>query len=117
MAPLLSFILLANLLIFLSFDSVSILAAELTNKSEIDRQALLSFKAGISSDIFKVLRLWSNESLDFCSWRGVKCGKALPPRVVSLELNSLQLSGPLSPSLDFSKKAKSGKQFIFWRNP
>ncbi|CAL5029852.1 unnamed protein product [Urochloa decumbens] len=94
MARLLSFI-----LVFLSFDSVAILAAESMNKSEVDRQALLSFKASIPSDTLSVLRSWSNESLDFCSWRGVTCGKDLPLRVVSLELNSLHLSGPLSPSL------------------
>lgn len=69
------------------------------NKSEIDRQALLSFKAGISLDSLSVLRSWRDESVDFCRWRGVTCGKALPPRVISLDLNSLQLTGNLSSSL------------------
>lgn len=97
MAHLLSFTLVARLL--LSFASVAILAAESVNKSEIDRQALLSFKAAISLDPLGALRSWRDGSVDFCSWSGVVCGKALPPRVVSLNLSSLQLTGNLSPSL------------------
>ncbi|WVZ95238.1 hypothetical protein U9M48_041029 [Paspalum notatum var. saurae] len=70
-----------------------------TNKSEIDRQALLDFKRGITADPVGALGSWHKDSLDFCNWRGVTCGKALPFRVVSLELKSLQLAGQVSPSL------------------
>ncbi|KAJ1267111.1 hypothetical protein BS78_07G031300 [Paspalum vaginatum] len=97
MDHLLIFLFVAHLLIFLS-KPFAILAAESTNKSEIDRRALLEFKKGITSDPNGVLVSWQ-DSVDFCSWRGVTCGKALPFRVVSLELNSLSLAGQLSSSL------------------
>ncbi|WVZ95237.1 hypothetical protein U9M48_041028 [Paspalum notatum var. saurae] len=99
MDHLLIFFLVAHLLIiiFLSKPFV-ILASESTNKSEVDRQALLDFQQGIT-DPLGVLRSWRKDSLDFCSWRGVTCGKALPLRVISLELNSLGLAGQLSSSL------------------
>ncbi|WVZ95239.1 hypothetical protein U9M48_041030 [Paspalum notatum var. saurae] len=99
MDHLLLFFLVAHLLIiiFLSKPFV-ILASESTNKSEVDRQALLDFRQGIT-DPLGVLRSWRKDSLDFCSWRGVTCGKALPLRVISLELNSLGLAGQLSSSL------------------
>ncbi|CAN6237050.1 unnamed protein product [Urochloa humidicola] len=96
MARVLTFLLLAHLLILLSNPN-AILAAESTNVSEIDRQALLDFRQGIT-DPLGVLSSW-NDSLIYCTWRGVTCGNALPLRVVSLQLNSLQLTGPLSSSL------------------
>jgi hypothetical protein len=95
MAHALIFLLVSHLLIFLS-NPIAILAAESTNNSEIDRQALLNFQLGIS-DPLGVLSSWGNGS--YCSWRGITCGKALPLRVVSLDLNSLQLAGQLSSSL------------------
>ncbi|KAJ1254993.1 hypothetical protein BS78_K301600 [Paspalum vaginatum] len=96
MARVLVFLLVAHLLIFLPGHFA--VSAASTNKSEIDRQTLLSFRQGITSDPSGVLSSWGH-SLNFCVWRGVTCGKALPHRVVSLELNSLQLSGLLSSSL------------------
>ncbi|TKW03743.1 hypothetical protein SEVIR_7G062800v4 [Setaria viridis] len=97
MAHVLTFFLVAHQLIFLS-NPAAILAAESANGSEIDRQALLSFRQGITSDPLGVLSSWGNNSL-YCSWRGVVCGNSPPFRVVSLQLNSLQLAGELSPSL------------------
>ncbi|KAF8641684.1 hypothetical protein HU200_067706 [Digitaria exilis] len=88
---------MALLLIFLLNPTV-ILAAESTNQSESERQALLSFKQGIANDPLGVLLSWGNDSL-YCSWRGVTCGKTLPPHVISLELNYLQLDGVLPSSL------------------
>jgi Leucine-rich repeat (LRR) protein len=97
--PLLIFLLLvAHPLIFLPRPA-AILAAESANESEIDRQALLSFLQGITFDTLGVLSLWGGNASLYCSWRGVTCGRALPFRVVSLQLNSLQLVGELSLSL------------------
>ena len=91
---LLIFLLVAHLLIFLPNP-----AAQSTNESEVDRQALLSFLQGVTSDPLGVLSSWGGNASLHCRWRGVTCGTALPLRVVSLQLNSLQLVGELSPSL------------------
>uniref|UniRef100_A0A0E0KNA1 Receptor kinase-like protein Xa21 n=1 Tax=Oryza punctata TaxID=4537 RepID=A0A0E0KNA1_ORYPU len=92
-------ILLVHLIILLSCQAVQQSAARSVYNSEMDRQALLSFKDSISSDPLGVLRSWSTDSLNFCNWSGVRCGMALPLRVTSLDLNSRQLNGSLSPSL------------------
>uniref|UniRef100_M8C8C9 non-specific serine/threonine protein kinase n=1 Tax=Aegilops tauschii TaxID=37682 RepID=M8C8C9_AEGTA len=86
-------ILFTHFLIFMSSNTV---AKSISNGSEVDRQALLSFKESITSDPRQVLSSW-NHSISFCSWRGVTCGITLPTRVISLNLNSAQLSGQLSP--------------------
>ncbi|KAG0525174.1 hypothetical protein BDA96_06G033000 [Sorghum bicolor] len=99
MAHALIFLLVDHLLIFLLCNPIAFLAADSTNNSEIELQALLNFKQGITNDPSGALSTW-NISGSFCTWSGVVCGKALPPsRVVSLDLNSLQLSGQLSPYL------------------
>nr|TKW09187.1 hypothetical protein SEVIR_6G076900v2 [Setaria viridis] len=90
------FLLVSYLLIFLS-NPFPILAAGSTNKSEIDRHALLNFKLGIV-DPLGALSSWRKD-LHFCRWNGVMCGKAHPFRVVALKLNSLRLSGQLPSSL------------------
>nr|CAB3466501.1 unnamed protein product [Digitaria exilis] len=95
MAHVIIFLIVAYLLTFL-WNPIAILAAESTNRSELDRRGLLYFKQGLN-DPLGVLSAWV--SLDFCSWKGVTCGRTLPPRVVSLELNSVQLAGQLSQSL------------------
>ncbi|KAM3392725.1 hypothetical protein ACQJBY_013729 [Aegilops geniculata] len=87
-------ILFTHLLIFMSSN---IVAKSISNGSEVDRQALLSFKES-TKDPQAVLRSW-NRSIGFCRWTGVACGTTLPPRVVSLNLSSAHLSGQLSPSL------------------
>ncbi|OEL33878.1 putative LRR receptor-like serine/threonine-protein kinase [Dichanthelium oligosanthes] len=87
---------LYGILVFLSSSNVTFSSAQTSNRSEADRQALLCFKSGIS-DPGGVLRSWRNESLSFCSWRGVNCSSTtLPIRVVSLELRSVKLKGKLS---------------------
>ncbi|KAG5229768.1 LRR receptor serine/threonine-protein kinase [Salix suchowensis] len=63
--------------------------------NETDQHALLAIKDLISNDPFSSLSSW-NSSLQFCSWRGVTCGRR-HRRVTSLNLSSLQLAGPLSP--------------------
>ncbi|EEE60352.1 hypothetical protein OsJ_13470 [Oryza sativa Japonica Group] len=83
-------VLLVHLIILLSCHAVKQSAARSVNYSEMDRQALLSFKASTSSDPVGVLHSWSTSSLDFCNWSGVRCGtgsKSL--RVVNLAFNSL----------------------------
>ncbi|XP_004959355.3 probable LRR receptor-like serine/threonine-protein kinase At3g47570 isoform X1 [Setaria italica] len=90
--------LLYGIIMFLSSNNATFSSAQTSNSSdsEADRQALLCFKSGISADPAGVLRSWRNDSLNFCSWRGVNCSTTLPIRVVSLELRSVQLKGQLS---------------------
>nr|CAB3453099.1 unnamed protein product [Digitaria exilis] len=85
-----------GVLIFLSSNNATFSSAQTTNRSEADRQALLCFKSGISGDPGGVLGSWREDSLDFCSWRGVNCSTTLPIRVVSLELRSAKIKGQLS---------------------
>ncbi|KXG25915.2 hypothetical protein SORBI_3006G030700 [Sorghum bicolor] len=87
---------LCSLFILLSTNTVTLSSAQASNRSEDDRQALLCFKSGLSGNSAGVLGSWSNESLNFCNWQGVTCSTALPIRVVSLELRSVQLRGKLS---------------------
>lgn len=85
-------ILFTHLLIFMSSSTV---AKSVSNGSEVDLQALLSFKES-TNDPQAVLRSW-NRSIGFCRWTGVVCGTTLPPRVVSLNLSAASLAGQLSP--------------------
>ncbi|XP_034899008.1 LRR receptor-like serine/threonine-protein kinase EFR [Populus alba] len=64
--------------------------------SEIDKLSLLAFKAQLSDPPTK-LSSW-NESLHFCQWSGVTCGRQ-ERRVIELDLHSSQLVGSLSPSI------------------
>nr|XP_019704594.1 probable LRR receptor-like serine/threonine-protein kinase At3g47570 [Elaeis guineensis] len=63
-----------------------------------DRSSLLAFRSLISDDPLGSLASW-NDSLHFCRWRGVTCGRRHPERVTALELDSLGLVGLLSPFL------------------
>uniref|UniRef100_A0A6N2LFV5 non-specific serine/threonine protein kinase n=1 Tax=Salix viminalis TaxID=40686 RepID=A0A6N2LFV5_SALVM len=63
--------------------------------NETDQHALLAIKDLISDGPSSSLSSW-NSSLQFCSWRGVTCGRR-HRRVTSLNLSSLQLAGSLSP--------------------
>ncbi|XP_048444075.1 probable LRR receptor-like serine/threonine-protein kinase At3g47570 [Pyrus x bretschneideri] len=63
--------------------------------NETDRLALLEIKASITHDPFKVLTSW-NETIHFCSWHGVTCGRR-HKRVTSLSLLSLKLAGSIPP--------------------
>ncbi|XVF83992.1 hypothetical protein PTKIN_Ptkin16aG0539300 [Pterospermum kingtungense] len=69
-------------------------SAFVINGNETDRQALLQFKAKIT-DPLGILRSW-NDSVHFCQWRGVKCGRQ-HQRVTELVLQELKLMGPISP--------------------
>ncbi|KAI8551452.1 hypothetical protein RHMOL_Rhmol06G0186900 [Rhododendron molle] len=66
--------------------------------NETDRLALLSFKAQITGDHFGILNLW-NESIHFCQWVGVTCGRRHPTRVIVLNLDGRELVGPVSPHI------------------
>ncbi|OWM82333.1 hypothetical protein CDL15_Pgr001907 [Punica granatum] len=84
---------LAFILYQIATAATAITAFSLTN--ETDYQALLAFKGQIASDPSDALSSW-NDSIHFCAWTGVICGKK-HQRVTQLLLPSLQLAGPLSP--------------------
>jgi receptor kinase-like protein len=63
-----------------------------------DELALLSFKTMLSSPSQGLLASW-NASNHFCRWPGVSCGRRHPERVVSLHVNSFNISGRISSSL------------------
>ena len=63
--------------------------------NETDQLALLEFKAKITHDPFGILTSW-NDSIHFCQWRGVTCGRR-HQRITVLDLQSLKLVGSISP--------------------
>nr|XP_023900157.1 receptor kinase-like protein Xa21 [Quercus suber] len=63
--------------------------------NETDHQALLAFKTQITRDPENVFSSW-NDSLHFCEWEGVTCGRK-HRRVTVLDLQSRGLVGSLSP--------------------
>ncbi|XVF83919.1 hypothetical protein PTKIN_Ptkin16aG0532700 [Pterospermum kingtungense] len=63
--------------------------------NETDREALLQFKVKITGDPLRIMLSW-NDSVHFCQWRGVKCGR-LHQRVTELDLAALKLMAPISP--------------------
>ncbi|XP_048446341.1 putative receptor-like protein kinase At3g47110 [Pyrus x bretschneideri] len=65
--------------------------------NEVDRLSLLAFKAEIVNDTRGILSSW-NESLDFCEWRGITCGRR-HRRVTVMDLRSSALEGQLSPNI------------------
>ncbi|KAK8277677.1 hypothetical protein V6Z12_D10G287600 [Gossypium hirsutum] len=62
-----------------------------------NRPSLLQFKAKITDDQLRVMESW-NSSIHFCQWHCVTCGRK-HQRVTKLELQSLKLSGSLSPHI------------------
>ena len=62
-----------------------------------NRLSLLAFKAQITGDPLGALSSW-NESLHFCEWSGVTCGRR-HQRAVELDLHSCKLAGSLSPHI------------------
>lgn len=88
--------LLCSIFILISSNTATLSSAQASNRSEDDRQALLCFKSGLSGNSAGVLGSWSNDSLNFCKWEGVTCSTAIPIRVASLKLRSVQLRGKLS---------------------
>ncbi|KAK3132677.1 hypothetical protein QOZ80_6AG0526140 [Eleusine coracana subsp. coracana] len=63
-----------------------------------DELALLNFKSMLSSPSDGLLASWNTTS-HFCSWAGVSCSRRHPERVISLLMNSFNLSGRISPFL------------------
>ncbi|KAL4632597.1 hypothetical protein ACB092_04G063000 [Castanea dentata] len=63
--------------------------------NETDHQALLAFKTQITRDPENVFSSW-NDSLHFCEWEGVTCGRK-HRRVIVLDLQAKGLVGSLSP--------------------
>nr|DAD19356.1 TPA_asm: hypothetical protein HUJ06_020819 [Nelumbo nucifera] len=66
--------------------------------NETDKIALLAFKARITRDPLLAMSSW-NDSLHFCKWEGVECGRRHPGRIVSLDLESRGLVGSLAPEI------------------
>ncbi|KAM3697824.1 hypothetical protein ACB098_06G143000 [Castanea mollissima] len=71
----------------------TITAAAPTN--ETDRFSLLKFKQSVPQDPYNILSSW-NDSMHFCNWLGVKCGRR-HQRVTVLDLRGHKLRGTLSP--------------------
>ncbi|XP_023887735.1 probable LRR receptor-like serine/threonine-protein kinase At3g47570 [Quercus suber] len=63
--------------------------------NETDRFALLKFKESVPQDPYNILSSW-NDSMHFCNWLGVKCGRR-HQRVTVLDLSGHKLRGTLSP--------------------
>lgn len=95
--------------------SCSVSRAEVIPGNETDRLALLEVKAKMV-DPLGILCSW-NLSVDVCQWYGVTCGPR-HQRVTVLELQSLQLSGTMSPHRepDIPEGAQSPEQQLHLRN-
>ncbi|XP_021850837.1 probable LRR receptor-like serine/threonine-protein kinase At3g47570 [Spinacia oleracea] len=65
--------------------------------NDTDRLALLDIKAKIRDDPLGIITSW-NDSLHFCEWTGVICGRR-HQRVTVLNLGYSKLTGTLSPHL------------------
>nr|XP_034605681.1 receptor-like protein EIX2 [Setaria viridis] len=70
-----------------------------TEKSSVDRQALLSFKLQLSNDPLGALASWRNGSANFCNWQGITCSKKHTNRVIALDLRSKGLVGQIALSV------------------
>ncbi|CAN6559553.1 unnamed protein product [Malus baccata var. baccata] len=68
------------------------------SSNETDRLALLAIKETILEDPHQIMSSW-NESIHFCMWRGVTCGRRHQQRVTRLELQGQNLVGSLSPHI------------------
>ncbi|XP_058219481.1 probable LRR receptor-like serine/threonine-protein kinase At3g47570 [Rhododendron vialii] len=89
-----SFFLFMPIVVFLLWGSVP---DSVQGGNETDRLALLAFKAEITGDPLGILNSW-NESVHFCQWVGVTCGRR-HQRVTKLILPNGKLSGPISPHI------------------
>ncbi|XP_019051739.1 PREDICTED: putative receptor-like protein kinase At3g47110 [Nelumbo nucifera] len=65
--------------------------------NETDRLALFQFKNAITNDPLGALSSW-NESLHFCEWQGITCGRR-HQRVTVLNLQGQSLVGTVSPCI------------------
>ncbi|KAG8378445.1 hypothetical protein BUALT_Bualt08G0138000 [Buddleja alternifolia] len=68
------------------------------SNNETDQFTLLAFKAALDHDPCEALTSW-NETMLFCSWKGITCSHKHPDRVISMNLMSQGLVGSLSPHL------------------
>jgi hypothetical protein len=84
------------LLLFLQV-TVFCFSITLHGGNETDKLSLIAFRAQIIGDPFGAMNSW-NESVHFCEWSGVTCGRR-HQRVVELDLHSYRLVGSLSPSI------------------
>ncbi|KAG8375421.1 hypothetical protein BUALT_Bualt10G0098300 [Buddleja alternifolia] len=67
--------------------------------SSTDQDALLAFKATITSDIYGILaNNWSANNTSVCYWIGVSCG-IKHQRVTSLNLSGFHVRGTVAPHL------------------
>ncbi|CAI0410083.1 unnamed protein product [Linum tenue] len=89
---------LTKFIVLLSLSCFTWQAHEASANNDTDRVALLEFKKGISHDPDGVFNSW-NDSLHFCSWPGVLCGRGSNSRVTSLFLPDLNLAGTLPPHI------------------
>lgn len=95
--PLNSFLWFLGVPLFINYIEATTVTATFGFTNQTDQEALLAFKDLISEDPFNSLSSWNN-SLQFCSWQGVTCGRR-HRRVTSLNLSSLELAGSLSPHI------------------
>ncbi|KAK4394052.1 putative LRR receptor-like serine/threonine-protein kinase [Sesamum angolense] len=86
-----------TLLSFFIFSCFSLFPPTICSSNETDLITLLSFKAALN-DPQGVLNSW-NETIHFCNWNGIRCGRRHPNRVVAINLRSQGLMGPLSPHI------------------
>ncbi|KAG6626447.1 hypothetical protein CIPAW_15G048800 [Carya illinoinensis] len=86
----------ATLLFVPTFFICMFLAVESATLSLVtDKEALISFKSGISKDPSNHLSSWDKDTSP-CNWTGVVCNKS-GQRVVGLDLSGSRLVGSISP--------------------
>ncbi|KAM7466612.1 hypothetical protein LguiB_014174 [Lonicera macranthoides] len=83
-----------NLVLTLFIAQLNLAISTPTYTNETDMHALLAFKLNLQ-DPLGALNSW-NDSVHFCSWQGVSCGRR-HRRVTALNLTASGLMGPLSP--------------------
>ena len=89
----------------LSVFGISIPTSTYFGGNATDHQALLAFKTQITRDPENIFSSW-NDSLHFCEWEGVTCGRK-HRRVTVLDLSARGLVGSLSPyigNLSFTRE-------------
>ncbi|XP_042491848.1 LRR receptor-like serine/threonine-protein kinase EFR [Macadamia integrifolia] len=90
-----------QLLVFVLLFGISLRLDLVTGRriigNETDQLALLEIKKQID-DPYGALGSWNN-SIHFCNWVGIKCGRRHQQRVTSLNLRGKGLGGNISPSI------------------
>ncbi|KAG8369430.1 hypothetical protein BUALT_Bualt14G0012900 [Buddleja alternifolia] len=82
---------------FLIFSCFALIIPATFSSNETDLLSLLAVKAAID-DPHGALNSW-NETTHFCRWKGIRCGRRHPNRVVAINLISQRLGGSLSPHI------------------